>query len=276
MTMLFYIDESGHPHPHDAATRPVIVAVGIPIERSRELARSMHSLKRGLSLATDPWLEEKYKAHAIFNHRTRRRQPVKWQYLEGVINIAVSFPVVTFSIVMERPIAALMSGPGLLPYHWHCLLHRINSYLAAAGSGRSGLLIMDSQDGKSDALLSVQISNFLFRSEVGRRLTHIVETPLFVNSAITPGIQIADLFAAGFRQHHEWVDGDGVDDAYGQAIQGMYRAMRQTIYDHHDAFGRIWYGEYLLPAERMIASGGESLSESSTCMEEICEYSLAE
>ena len=38
---------------------------------------------------------------------------------------------------------------------------------------------------------------------MGKKFTKILETPLFVSSAITPAVQIADIFAGIARQYYE-------------------------------------------------------------------------
>lgn len=260
--MLFFIDESGSPHPNDSSKRPVIVAIGFPIARSRELARQIFNLKREVLRQTDPWLEEKCKAHAVFNRRTHRRVRAKWEYLEGVFELAVNFPVVTMAIVMEHPTVLPMSNPSVLPYHWSCLLQRINRYLVTEAGNPNGLLVMDSRDSKSDTVLSVQISNFLFRSETGRRLSNIVETPLFVDSRITPGIQIADYFASCLRQYHELKDRRQLQAGpYERAVLRLHNSVRRTVYDYTDADGKIWHGEYQLSVSKLERLPAESEQE---------------
>ena len=44
--MLVYIDESGHPHPNDPASRPVVVAACIQERDARTVAGRLHGIKR--------------------------------------------------------------------------------------------------------------------------------------------------------------------------------------------------------------------------------------
>ena len=69
--MLVFIDESGHPHPNDATTRPVVVAVCIPDQNSRSISGRIHGLKRDI-LGRE---RMELKAVNLINRRTFRRKP---------------------------------------------------------------------------------------------------------------------------------------------------------------------------------------------------------
>jgi hypothetical protein len=257
--MIFYIDESGHPNPNDPIARPVIVAVGVPIARSRELAGRMHAVKRDVLGDTDILHEEKYKAATIFNKRTFQRVPHKWQYLEQVIRLAVGFPVVTFAIVMERPDTLPASGQ-YLPPQWQYLIQRINVYCEKQST--HGLLVLDSCDGKTDAKLAAQIGGFLFRSAIGRMFAHVVETPLFVNSMVTPGGQLADYFASSIRQYYGLNNAEQeTSDSYGAAIRASYRLIEDTILDQQDVQGGKLFGLYTMPKQKWAWTPPDTVGE---------------
>ena len=64
------------------------------------------------------------------------------------------------------------------------------------------IVALDSHDEKTDTRRARAFGNFLYGSEVGRSLSHIVETPFFVSSMSTVGIQIADLLAYALAQQN--------------------------------------------------------------------------
>jgi len=247
--MIFFIDESGHPHPNDPVSRPVLGAVGCPVADSRDLTRQLHSIRRDIFGNVGVELEAKWKAHAILNERTFRRQRQKWEYVESAFDLASNFPVVSFFIIMDKPAHKVEISPDLLPPHVRFLLGRIDAHMSGLTSERKALLVFDSQDAKADARLSAAITNYLFRAPEGSRLRHLLETPLFVESSILPGIQIADLFVSCVRQFYEKV-GPGREpvDAYQRALVRLHRCVRRTTTDCVREDGTHLYAEYRMPA----------------------------
>jgi hypothetical protein len=259
--MIFFIDESGHPHPHDSVSRPVLGAVGCGVSDSRDLTRQLHSIRRDIFGEVGLELEAKWKAHRILNERTFRRERQKWEYVESVFDLASNFPVVSFFIIMDKPQHQIEITPDLLPPHVRFLLGRVDAYMAGAMPERKALLVFDSQNAKADSRLSAAITNYLFRSPEGSRLRHVLETPLFVESSILPGIQIADLFVSCIRQFHERI-GPNRDpaDAYQRALARLHRCVKRTASDCVREDGTVLYAEYRMPArwwERPYAAKDE-------------------
>ena len=62
---------------------------------------------------------------------------------------------------------------------------------------------LDSQDEATDTKRALAFGNFLYGNTTGRTLTHIAETPFFVSSKATVGIQIADLLAYALAQQNQ-------------------------------------------------------------------------
>ena len=249
MGVFFFIDESGHPHPNDPTTRPVLGAVGLPIQSSRDLARQIHNLKRDILKDVAPEHEEKYKSASIFNQRTFRRQRHKWEYLESVFELAVNFPVMSVFIVMERPDRPVAWPEAHLPMHIRRLLHRLQGHMANERSGGKGILVFDSQSHKADRRQSVAIASFMFQHYEGRLWQDLVETPMFVESSITPGIQIADYFVSCVRQYHQMKDDPhSTSPEYGRALKRLHGAVQRTVYDYDDNEGNKWWGEYFMPS----------------------------
>ena len=71
------------------------------------------------------------------------------------------------------------------------------------GSDDMAIVALDSQDEKTDTQRARAFGNFLYGNSIGRTLNHIVETPFFVSSKATVGIQIADLLAYSLAQQNQ-------------------------------------------------------------------------
>jgi len=252
--MLFFVDESGNPHPKDATLRPVLLAVGYPEAEARNLARQLFRIKQNFFGEINAWTESKLKAHRVLNERTLRHQPQKWQYVEAVFDLCNSFPLTTFAIVMERPTLPSAGNPKFLPPQYFYLLQRVHNFTSDLSPAQYALVIFDSRDPTQDTRLSEQFSNFLHRSAFGRKFDRIIDTALFVDSRITPGIQIADLFASCVRQYHQSVRNQerSVSPSYAAALNRLYREVQRTSpRGVEDDEGRELYPEYHLSAEKI-------------------------
>ncbi len=249
--MLFFIDESGHPHPHDDTARPSLSAVGVRLGSLRKLGGALHALKKDILGDEDPHHEDKYKANRLLNERTYNRVREKWEYVEAVLDLAANFPVVSFHVVMQRPERPLLTSAEVIPYHVRCLLGRVQEFMSTECPGDVAVPVFDSQDHTTDLRLSMAIECFLYRHAEGRRWTSMLPSPLFVDSKTMVGIQLADLFVSCVRQYHEITDGDVKrSSSYARAIERLHNQVARTVWDHSDGDGRLWHGEYVMGSWR--------------------------
>lgn len=105
--------------------------------------------------------------------------------------------VLAFATITKNPRhMALVTGTGRLlttPYSY--MLERIDKCMIEQFPDRMAKVLFDSRGLGTDEPLAVAWSNFLFRSSVGQQFSKIVANPFFVVSRLTPGIQVADVFA---------------------------------------------------------------------------------
>lgn len=73
----------------------------------------------------------------------------------------------------------------------------------AARNNRRALMIIDNQARTIDRWTAYAFNNFLFRSGKGVGLGNIIEMPLFADSEMTQGIQVADIAASILRHYHD-------------------------------------------------------------------------
>ncbi len=214
--MLAFIDESGQPHPNDPNAYSTLVALCMHEADHRELSRQLYGVKRALLGRNTPY---ELKALEVLNARTYVRQrESKWALAERCYALFDEIDLTAFAIVMHRPAQEPNIRPDWLPYQHIFLLQRVNA-LAKARSEQA-ILIYDGQgmnvQGRN---LSVCISNYIFRVAMRRgQLEHIVDSAFFVDSKVTPGIQMADL-AAGALRLREQHRLDGNDGAFAAAIR---------------------------------------------------------
>ncbi|MCM1156431.1 MAG: DUF3800 domain-containing protein [Roseburia sp.] len=65
------------------------------------------------------------------------------------------------------------------------------------------MMIFDEIHEEADRKIAEAMTGFLFKTDFGRSFRHILEMPLFVSSAVTPAIQLADIFAGIVRHYYE-------------------------------------------------------------------------
>ena len=202
--MLVFIDESGHPRPGDPTTRPVLLAAWIKEADAGHLFRSLFALKRttleGMTLTRK---EEEGKAKDFMSRYAITEHVQKRAYAEGFFDMANDADVTVFGIVMERPDRPPYEGPELLQCHHRYLLERIECFMADEHPNHMALPIYDALDPGSTRIFAASFNSFMSKSNAGRAMQHIVPSPLFVDSALTPGIQVADRFAYVLRLHEE-------------------------------------------------------------------------
>jgi len=246
--MLFaFMDESGHPHPNDSATRPVLVSVCIDAEDIRGVSIELFRLKRRILQRNQGDFEA--KARDLINRATFRNRPDKREFVESFFEMIRNIPLIVFAVIMERPQSAPPTDMDFLPMQFRHLLYRINRYLELEGASRLGAIFFDG-DGTNYNNLSVRFSNWLYRSRGGQSLTNLVDSPFFVDSRYTSGIQIADMIASVIRIHQESELYRGVPtgEAFLSAISRYCSIAREKSIDLEAPDGVFtWYGFDRMP-----------------------------
>lgn len=193
--MLAYVDESGHPHPKDPTQRPVLIAVCISEIDVRRLDALLHALKRD-HLGWDDTKE--LKGAKLLARRKLARNPDWLVFAETLVECIVAFPLEIVGVVMDRPSAPPPADDRYLPLPHRDLIERIHAAVRNQTTDSATILF----DGTNRSLARAY-AQYLYRSSAGQQLIAITDAPYFVDSAITPGIQIADVVAYMIRVYEE-------------------------------------------------------------------------
>lgn len=247
--MLFaFIDESGHPHPKDSTNRPVLVSVCIKDCNLRAVSTELYRLKRRILEKNQGGFEA--KAHELINRGTFRRRPEKREFVESFFEMCRNLPLVIFAIIMEKPQSPPPTDIDFLPMQFRHLIYRINRLLDFEKEMGLGAIFFDG-DGTQYNGLSVRFSNWLYRSRGGQSLVKLVDSPFFVDSRFTSGIQIADMVASVIRQYEEnmlFSQGAPIGDSYLSAIERYYRIVCEKTRNLEAPTGDFtWYGFERMP-----------------------------
>jgi len=243
--MLMFIDESGQPHPNDSTKNPVICGVCINESDIRDISRSIYRLKLKIF-----GKDTEVKSTSLIRRRIfDKRMTINKQYVDVFINTACSFNISVFAIVMEKPEKPVILSESYLPKHYKLLLKRAE-YFCEKNYHNKAILIFDEVPG-NDLIVAKCITKFLYKSRMGRLFNHILEMPLFVNSKVTPAVQIADIFASIIRHYYEnglnMKDLNEITDPFESWINILYQQIKNKTEDLKiNSTGYTEYGFYVM------------------------------
>ena len=237
--MLAFIDESGHPNPKDQNNRPVVVAVCFDEQNARTISGQVHAMKRDV-LGRE---RDELKGREILNRPTHRRLPEARAFADDFFAALRNLPITIFATVMEAPFGPPQEG-GFLENRFRFLLQRIE--LLAEEHDVFANVLFDGHSGQLSGL-SDRFSSYLFRSAEGRANVHIADTPAFVDSASSVGVQIADLCAYVVRVYQQnglFNSTPAQGDEYLVAIRRWYRIIEErtkNLVAHNGELRRGFY-----------------------------------
>jgi hypothetical protein len=129
---------------------------------------------------------------------------LKRNFVHQVLNIHDFFKLPIFAVIIDKDKSKKpCQYKWLYPLCIQYLEIAIHSFLEDQGGDHGGILILDEINPKRTLVHSKEYLTYRFGNPQGRQHHRIVETPFFVNSLYSPGIQIADLYAAIFRRYEE-------------------------------------------------------------------------
>lgn len=197
--MLFFIDESVQrdPQGNDVA---VLTGVGIKEQHLREIGRELFNANKTFWNIKEPF-DFEIKGRKLLNKR-QAKLPKNISYAENVIYLCKKYEVVwaaTFKPEIEAQMDALWRGEDLhesrhLSLLFKRLLERIARITADYDPNGYALMLYDAPDKSRCERIATLIMSYFYRTQTGQEWRNVIPTPYFVDSKITAGIQIADLF----------------------------------------------------------------------------------
>jgi len=108
-------------------------------------------------------------------------------------------------------------------------------------------ILFDERDPGADAADSRSFRTFMSSTAEGQSWHHILDTPFFVSSDLTPGIQIADLIAGAIRHYVQLRDAQSAfGSEWEQSVKRLQSVARSKSRDFQMA-GYTYYGMYFMP-----------------------------
>ena len=151
-----------------------------------------------------------------------------------------------FAVVMEKPTKEIAKDSMFLPPQYRYIMQRVNALLA--GENSLAFVLIDG-DGSHNGGLSTKIERYLNRSNEGQSMTKLVDTPYFVDSRLTIGIQLADLVAGAIRIYQEagLFRNPPTADIFHTSVARYYRIIESKTKDLYSPEGYLLHGMYFMP-----------------------------
>ncbi|MBU1660421.1 MAG: DUF3800 domain-containing protein [Chloroflexi bacterium] len=213
-TCVFYIDEAGSRDHYSIPIQPdrgetaifCLFALALPLVDWRDFDRDYLRLKRHFfekeiaesSRRAEHW---EIKGNDLCSPRNRDSQR-RHAFLREVFDLCERYNATAFAVTFVKDAVNPMSAEACYCMGLQFLAERFNIFLTEGHTYDHGILIADSRMKSLDFNVAVSYQSYIFGHETGSLLTRLVESPLFADSRLTAGLQIADNIAAALFANH--------------------------------------------------------------------------
>lgn len=240
VVIFFYVDEGGDPHPHREPLlqggTPLfcLSAVAVHASRWRELDRALFQLKR-------TYFSREMQAFTVRNpdmrpehYEVKGRQLVKPSHAHShrsrvftwkILGLAEQLDVRLFAAVWRKEPANPVNAMSMYTQGLQVLAERFHHHCAE--TGERGVIVVDSRTRNLDFQVAASHLSYIFGNPVGRNYTTLVEAPMFVDSVLSAGVQLADLIGSsvyGCYYHRRCATLPGVFAANQLVTQDQFAA----------------------------------------------------
>lgn len=196
--MLTFIDVSGDPYSAPNKS-PWISAAAICLRKRclDNINQSVYRLKRDI-LGNDTI---ELKATDLVNQSTLMNPQLKARYLDRLFIECINHgDCFCSAIVFENCGANKKSSENRLPKHYIDLLWRIEAICRFLRIPDT-VVILDNESRKIDKSLAFGFGNYMYRTSGASELERIVPVPIFADSEMTTGLQLADIVSGVLRKY---------------------------------------------------------------------------
>jgi hypothetical protein len=257
-TVVFYTDESGSTDnyncPLENGKTPIFTlsSVALPLQQWRSFDRDFNNLKAKFfpeELTRKNRKEEiEIKGNEITSPRNKdssRRQ----EFLKRSFSLLKKYDGKIFAVTFIKSCKKPISSRSIYTHGFQILLERYDHFIKTSRKYDAGLIICDSRAGafKGNSLdkeVAKSYQSYIFGNKIGRTLTGINESPLFADSKITVGIQLADIISSVIYTNHYYYYAREIEGAIDyQHMQKWWPAINELEYKYispdrkNDVFG---------------------------------------
>ncbi|MDA0988596.1 MAG: DUF3800 domain-containing protein [Chloroflexi bacterium] len=170
--------------------------------KSRDFVRELFNLERKFWKVTEPY-EFEIKGRLLMGHAGMTSLK-KQEFCEEVLSLCKTHGIKLFAVGIKNAGTLTMTNldDPVIYRAYSRLLERVEAMMVEEYPEDMAIVALDSSDQGTDTKRARTFGNFLYGSITGKSCAHIIETPLFVSSAATTGIQIADMVAYALAQQN--------------------------------------------------------------------------
>lgn len=216
-TCVVYIDEAGSPHGHheplpsDGGETAIFTLAGIafPLWEWRARDREFLNLKREFypdriphNKKPDPEVE--IKGNDLTSPRNAHRARDQ-EFNRRVLNFILRNSGTGFGVTFLKNPNSPASETSIYTSALQVMVEKISVFISEHPAFDNAILVCDSRIrgiNQKDGEVARSHMSFIFGNPEGRQLINIMEPPMFADSRITSGLQIADIFAANLFSNH--------------------------------------------------------------------------
>jgi hypothetical protein len=208
--LIFYVDESGDTNPHCEplleGQTPIFCLSAVALKASdwRVYDRDLWNLKRryyGSELeqfarATGRRPEQyEIKGSDLIqpSHARNRRTHV---FTDKILTLCQTYNARCFASVWRKDANRPTAPQSIYTRSLQALAERFHLYCEEAGDLDLGIVIVDSRTHGLNLQVATSHLSYVFGHYEGRGLTRLVEAPMFADSCLSAGLQIADVVGA--------------------------------------------------------------------------------
>ena len=215
-TVVFYTDESGSTEaftePLQTGSTPIftITSIALPLTEWRQFDRKYNNLKEHFFpeiLARKGRKEDiEIKGNDLTSPRNKESER-RQNFLKQVFALLYKFDAKIFSVTFVKSKDNPISSRSMYTHGFQILLERFNDYIKTSEKFDSGIIICDSRAGTMkgqglDKEVAQSYQSYIFGNEKGKKCTYMQEAPLFADSKITVGLQLADIISSVIYTNH--------------------------------------------------------------------------
>ncbi len=252
-----YLDETGTTEPHKLpvpqGATPLFTLGGIvlPLDRWRDYDRAYLYLKREFfkkeidqSSKIDATWEVKGTDLLSPRNANSERNKV---FCYRVLDLAKQFGGKVLGVTFLKSVKSPMPRTSIYTKGLQILAERFDVFLREIDG--AGVLIMDSRmahtrkGGGLDYTVAQSYLSFIFGNKEGQLLKRIIEAPMFADSGLTAGLQIADIMSGLIytNAYRDKLAPNGADPACGYLdythTARYYTPLKEIIFESDNVYG---------------------------------------
>ncbi len=194
--MFVFLDESGRLETEDSINRPTISAVLVPEASISEATKEIINLKREICPSEiDPFNYELKSSNLLRSSAGGWKIEIAEHFFNKFLHSIEGLKVI--AVVCRRPSELLPKDIKVLPLH-HCwILNKVFIHMEEyVQEEEYATFIYDTQGVETDENISREFTSFIYKHHKGQEyLKRVIPFPLFGNSSLICGIELADMIA---------------------------------------------------------------------------------